>query len=298
MINTNRATAKPSKPSPRREQNEDAAPPLTPDAGEAVFECVRAEVEALPPERSRRINVHVPTAVAMVLGLLPRLAGLRDEMSALPGRPTDALDRLRDYALATLYAHALTLPRDAGETRLRALSSEALPLREGLLVSAELLAHFGLVDAKRVAAIRSGSGHLDAAQDLTALAALFRQAGPAVRSKTPITADQVERAAQLGVLLVEAFGRRQQRTDGAGDPGENADRLARVYELFYNAYDECRRAVAFLRWHQGDADAFAPSLQQGRRGRSKPPVEPSDGDSTGEAPVTPADRPEPAADSI
>ena len=27
-----------------------------------------------------------------------------------------------------------------------------------------------------------------------------------------------------------------------------------------NAYDACRRAVSYLRWNEGDADAIAPSL--------------------------------------
>jgi hypothetical protein len=35
-----------------------------------------------------------------------------------------------------------------------------------------------------------------------------------------------------------------------------------------HAYDQTRRAVAYLRWNEGDADAIAPSLYKGRGGRS------------------------------
>jgi hypothetical protein len=234
--------------------------------GEIALARVQHEIEALHRDQVRRINVHVPTAALVALGALPKLLALRDEIRArLPDHPIEALDKLRDYALAAAYAHALALPRDEGETNLRALVSEATPLRERLLSGAEALAKFGLLDAKRVAAIRRGTGHLDTAQDLTALGALFRNAWPAVASKTPVARADVERAVRLGAILLEALGQRRQGTDGSDDPREAEERLAKAYELFFRAYDACRHAVHYLRWHQGDADEIAPSLLQSRR---------------------------------
>ncbi|HEU4538075.1 MAG TPA: hypothetical protein VFS00_28335, partial [Polyangiaceae bacterium] len=133
------------------------------------------------------------------------------------------------------------------------------------LASAELLARFGLLDATRAASIRSGTGYLDTANDLTALAAIFHAAWPEVASKSIVTIEEVNRAAELGPRLVGAIGRRQQGTDGAGEAGEAHEQLARAYTLFFNAYDECRRGVAFVRWREGDADAFAPTLRPAAR---------------------------------
>ncbi|HEU4405659.1 MAG TPA: hypothetical protein VFS43_10245 [Polyangiaceae bacterium] len=250
--------------------------PATRRATEACFARARPAIEALAPEQIRRINVYVPAAVAIAVGVLPKLRGLRDAMLALPGG-ADSLDKLEDYAFAALYAHALTLANGEGGTRLRALLREATPLREKLLASAELLARFGHLDAAQVGAIRPGSGYLDTAQDLAALAAIFRASWATIGSKTPVTLAEVERAAELGPLLVTAFGQRQQGTDGSGDPSEAHDRLARAYTLFFNAYDDCRRAVSFLRWREGDADDFAPTLGQSRRrSRSAPADEPGD----------------------
>jgi hypothetical protein len=239
------------------------------EAGQGAYARARPALDALPADRLRRINVYVPAAVAIAVGVLPRLMTLREPMRALPGG-SDALDKLEDYALAALYAHALTLPFGEGDTRLRALVAEAAPLRERLLSSAELLARFGLLDATHVAAIRNGTGYLDTAQDLTALARLYRASWADIGSKTPVTLAEVKRAAQLGPHLVLAFGQRQQGTDGASDPSEAHDRLQRAYTLFFNAYDDCRRAVAFLRWREGDADDFAPTLKQTQRRRSAP----------------------------
>jgi hypothetical protein len=232
---------------------------------------------ALAPEQLRRINLYVPAAVATALGTLPKLLGLREAIVALPGMG-ESLDKLEGYALAALYAHALTLPQTEGETALRALANEAAPLRERLLSSAEFLARFGLLDATHVAEIRKGTGYLDTAQDLTALAALFRASWPEVVSKSIVTMAEVDRAAELGPLLIGAFGRRQQGTEGMRAQAEAQDRLARAYTLFFNAYDDCRRAVSFVRWREGDADAFAPTLRPVAR-RSPPSGEgPGDGE--------------------
>lgn len=245
-------------------------------AGEVALARVQVEIDALLPEQVRRINLYVPAAVATALGTLPKLLTLRKAMLELPGG-ADALDKLEVYCLATLYAHALTVYQDDGETALRACLNEAAPLRERLLSSAELLARFGFFDEAQVASIRRGTGYLDTAQDLTSLAALFRAAWGEVSSKTFVTKGEIERAAQLGPLLIQAFGRRQQGTDGAGKLGEAQDRLSRAYTLFFNAYDACRRAVAFLRWREGDADNFAPTLRPAVR-RQRP-----SGDETGDS---------------
>src|SRR5687767_9990301 len=132
--------------------------------------------------------------MVLVLGALPKMLGLREAMVAkLREPPLGLLDKPRDYALAA-YAHSRILPRDEGETRRRALVNEAAPLRERMLSSAETLTKFGLLDAREVAAIRQGTGHVDLAQDLSSLAALFREAGPAVVSKTALTPADLDRA--------------------------------------------------------------------------------------------------------
>jgi hypothetical protein len=240
-------------------------------AHEAAFARVRPAIEALPRDEVRLINVHVPSAVVLALGALPRMLALREAMrGALTEPPLEALDTLKEYALAAAHAHANVLPEDAGETELRALVNEATPLRERMLLSAEAFVSFGHFDAKRVATIRRGNGHLDTAQDLSALGTLFRNAWPTIGSKTLLTRADIERAFELNALLLEALGRRQQGTDGSGDPRETDELLAKAFELFRRAYEECRHAIVYLRRHQGDADAIAPPLAHSRRRSRRP----------------------------
>jgi hypothetical protein len=95
-----------------------------------------------------------------------------------------------------------------------------------------------LADATRVASIRRSTGYLDAAQDLMALGALLRDLWPSVASQTLITRPEVERAAELGGLLLEALGQRSQGTDGSANPREAEEQLVKAYELFARAYNE------------------------------------------------------------
>jgi hypothetical protein len=248
------------------------------DEGELALARVGAEIEALPLEQTRRITVHVPSAAMLALGALPKMLALREAMVAeLVNPPTEALDKLHDYALAAARAHACLLLQDNGETRVRALLAEASPLREHLLLSAELLAKMGLLDPRIVAEIRQGTGRLDTAQDLSSLATLFFNAWPTLASKTPFTRADIGRAAKLGAQLLEALGRQQQRTDGSDEPGELEAQYAKAYELFRRAYEACRRAIIYLRYDERDADTIAPPLGHSRRrGRRPEADEPND----------------------
>jgi len=51
---------------------------------------------------------------------------------------------------------------------------------------------------------------------------------------------------------------------------ETADMRARAFTLLTDAYDNARRAIIYLRWHEGDADIICPYLFAGRsNGRGK-----------------------------
>ncbi|WP_437591731.1 hypothetical protein [Sorangium sp. So ce1000] len=74
------------------------------------------------------------------------------------------------------------------------------------------------------------------------------------------------RAGEIGPQLLAALGVRE-HGKGPG-PTEAADKRARAFALLVHAYDQTRRAIAYLRWNEGDADSIAPSLYKGRGGRT------------------------------
>ena len=77
---------------------------------------------------------------------------------------------------------------------------------------------------------------------------------------------EVDRANQTADTLLTAVGMREQAPARVADATET--RLL-AYNLLLRDYGEVRRAVSFLRWHQGDADTLAPSLFAGRGPRKR-----------------------------
>ncbi|HEU4407439.1 MAG TPA: hypothetical protein VFS43_19390 [Polyangiaceae bacterium] len=250
-----------------------SVPDDSPDLLAEAYERVRGDLEALSPREVVSVRAPVDFAVMTVFGALPNIEALLPEMrEALPKLDFGAIGRLPDYARALLFTDQRARRASKAPPELPALLAEALPLRERLLSAAELLATYGAVSGGRVAAIRRGTGRLDAATDLMALAALFREGGPELVGRTPASDEEVARAGQLAASLLEAIGRRAVGTDDASRPSPFADERNRAFCVLLRAYDEARRAIAFLRWREGDADALAPSIfaRPRRRRRGAP----------------------------
>ncbi|AUX30768.1 MULTISPECIES: hypothetical protein [Sorangium] len=246
------------KPAPRK--------PAAPPQAAAAFDKAAPEIDALERDALIPINIDIPRAVSQVLGVLPGLLALRPLIAErLPTHDVGLVDRLETYALAAWYAHLAWLSSGGPQNGLKPLLEEAVPLRANLLGDAEALARRGLVDAETVADIRAGNGHMDTASDLVALSALFSGSWSEIAGKTAATEDEVRRAGELGPELLAALGVREH--GAAPGPSDAADKRARAFTLFVNAYDQTRRAVAYLRWNEGDVEAIAPSLYKGRGGR-------------------------------
>ncbi|MGK4005018.1 hypothetical protein WMF31_20495 [Sorangium sp. So ce1036] len=242
--------------------------PTSPAAALAAYGRVEPKLLELGPDDLVTVYVEVPKAVSSVLGALPHLREMRDEIVRdLPNHPIETLDELEDYALAAWYADLL-YSTPASELDTKKLTEDAAGLREGLLVAAEALAYRDLLDKQRVADIRKGKGHADLASDLIALAELFRGSWDKVRAKTAVEDVELERAADLGVRLLAALAAKPGKGSSAAPKiTDAADRRARAISLVARAYEECRRAVAYLRWHEGGDGDLAPSLLQKPRGR-------------------------------
>jgi hypothetical protein len=255
---------------------------VSPTRAAEAYERVRPELDALPFAQVGRIRANPTAAVTTVFGALPALEALEPAIKVLPHVDLSLLAKLPDYALTLYFTNVLAMNTVGGRAQVAALLVEGGPLRERLLSSAESLALYGHVDAAQVATIRSGAGHLDTANDLGALAQLFRDGGDTLRSKTPVTPAEVDRAAELSVLLLVALGQRRVGSDGSGLPSRYEDERARAFRLVVRAYGEARRVLSFLRWHEGDVDALAPSLFAGKRRRSPAGGQPGNEGGAGE----------------
>lgn len=114
-----------------------AKPSALTQSAEALA-LVKPEMEALAPADFAVINIDIPQAVSVVLGVAPHLRSLRPQIAkSLPDHPIATFDKLETYALAAYHAHILWLPPETVENRVAALLEEATPLRDNLLGDAE-----------------------------------------------------------------------------------------------------------------------------------------------------------------
>jgi len=248
----------------------------TADLLAGAFDKHLAAMRALPPEKLvKRINVDIPTAVATVLGALGAITSLRARIvAALPEMDIRSVDDLGTLSYATLYAHISHTVTTADESQgLAALMEVAAPLRKRLASDAAAAAARKLVDAEALTDIPTGGGRLDTARALLALGVVFRSAWSRVKGRTGVVETELDEAAQLGVAILTALGTEGNPSAAEGKLPIEELRL-RSYSLLYLAYDECRRALSYLRWHEDDANDFAPSLTGPRGPRAKKDEDP------------------------
>ena len=248
------------------------------------FERVEPEMKALAESDLSSINLDVPSAVATVLGAVPEIRKLLEAAASLTELDLTRVAKLEDYALALGYAHAVYRAASEPNNDVTDIAAEALTVRDTLYMDAIALGHRRLLDQNRLARLRSNAGYKNIAFDVLGLVALLREHWAVIQDKTAVRYHELEAAERLADRLITAVGLREQ-----GPVALTAAVAARLraYTLFLRSYDEARRAVQYLRWHQGDADTIAPSLYAGRASRKRP-MEPIAQGGTSGAPTTPA----------
>lgn len=237
----------------------------------AAFEKRRDEILGVDDDALAPLNVHVHSAVATVLGVLPELVPYREAMSTLQGLDQQKIQGLEEYAQAAGEAHSRWVTAMRPPEDIRALNQQALAMRETIRSDATALASRGLIAREQVAAFRGLVGYKNVGFELIDWANLMRDCWSSIQGKTALTTAEVQRAKDTGEQLVRAAGLREQA------PIFQAQ-AARVRQqamtLLLGAYDETRRAITYLRWHEDDADSIAPSLYAGKTRQStrEPPA--------------------------
>ena len=172
---------------------------------EAAYELHLAAALALDPREVPVWNGNANVALHNVTAGAAAILAERPALAADPDAPrvdVARVERVPSVAEALVFAtrRVANLLDDASDLKVELAT--AYKLRELLLTSAVSLVAAGALDARAVAAIQSGSGSIDCAQDLIDLAALFRANVDKVAGRTPVTADDLRAAATLGTALL------------------------------------------------------------------------------------------------
>lgn len=231
---------------------------------EESYQRVLPEMRALSPDELMQITIDVPSAISTVLGVVKELPRYRDAMTKqLPEFDLARFDRLEEYAMAlshanTLYATATKPPDD-----LKAVYEEGLKLRERLHADTTTLVVRELINPSTLKEYTGLVGHKNVATELQILAQVLKESFKQIEGKCAATVPEIDRALKVAARLLRIVGEREQR---AAVVQETTDLRNRAFTLFDAAYDEARRGIIYLRWHEGDADTVTPSLYAGRGG--------------------------------
>ena len=249
-----------------------------------ALDAVKEEALALDGEALRQITVDIPTAAIIVRGALPALRSLRPDVAAA-FREVDLgqYDQIELYTRALTQANGEYLATSRGVAEVPALTEELKEIRTTLLTDMRTAVRRKLIDRSHLDRMQGAKGAKNTATDVITLCALVRKQWPALEGRTAVVLSEIDRAEQLAEELQSALALAQNADGGVAAA---ADLRQRVYTLFFNAYDEARRAMSFLRWHEGDANELAPSLMALRSKNSKPRTQENPGPEMPKQPVS------------
>lgn len=229
---------------------------------DAVLERVRPEMAALDTNELVPIKLDLSGAVATVLGVLPEVRALRAQIvKELPSFDIARFDKLEDYAIALGYTHAKFLSATQTPDDLDELASEAQELRERLLAEVRALVQHGIVSGERLSQLKGARGYKNIATDLMVITNVLRETWPRIEGKVFTTVQDLDTALKTSTRLLRIVGLREQ---APAQVAEAMELRVRAFTLLLVAYEDVRRAIAYLRADAGDADAVAPSLFLGR----------------------------------
>jgi hypothetical protein len=225
----------------------------------AAFERVAERLAGILADEVALPNVDVGTAVVGLMPVARRAAGesMRPRFASLPAAEFDIrnVDELETFLRAA--RHAQSLHATATATRpdvLRVpaeLTAEANEVKGRMQRVTTYYFDDHPVYGAEVAAIRSGTGYLDLAQDLSRYARLYRQEAETVRSdRRHYREGDAALAESLADRLFDALGL------GAGGRTESADTLGRTWTLLRRTYEEVAAAGRWLWRHEGGDELF------------------------------------------
>lgn len=249
--------------------------------GEAALAAIEPKLLALPSDSITYVNVDVQVAAVAARGVartISKDATLRARFEALAAAKEFDLAHLKGLetgALAAWFARHRLLLASATQSEAQlpaSLVAAAMTLKARMMRVVEY--HLG--DHPKagpiVAAIRAGTGYMDLANDLIALARLYKTyAKLLAHDKKDYQATDQNLAAKTGdqiVVLLEGSTPEQRKW---------ADLQARAWTWLNRAYDEVSEAGRYLKRHDADVDSAFPSLVTASRAESAKSAGPKEG---------------------
>ncbi len=236
------------------------------EAAESSYLRVAPKIEAVRPDELPTINFDIVSGSSTILGVVDRILTFRDRMVPLPEFDIENVDNLKDYTISAWYVYITNLPQPE-PAEADALITEVGTLRSKFLMWSVPLVGEGVFEQAAIDKIKEGNGSKDAASDVVAFVGLYRSNWDRCRNNCGIKEADLERAALVAPRVFSIVSQREQRQ--TTPTGEGFTRVRRAWALPERAYDQCRRALAYLRHDEGDMEEIAPNFRR-NSGNTKP----------------------------
>ena len=262
----------------------------------AAFERVKADLYALSAGELEPVSLDITAAFSTVMGVLPEVRAMREQLAKLHDFDIASFDKLEDYALALAFAQSKYLFATQPPDDLEPLSEENAKHRERLLAEVTAMSVHGLVSSAQLANLKGANGKKNVASDVWMLSDLLLDNWDKLQGRTLSSREDIQRANDTATRVLEIMGLRDQ---GPAVVAEASDRRLRAFTKLMLTYEASQRAVTYLRGSKEDADSIIPNLHPGRPGARKKAsddssqvpvgaVTPPAAGSAGAAPVSPA----------
>jgi hypothetical protein len=245
-------------------------------AGEKAFAVIEAKLAALPGDRLNAVTVDVQVAAIIALSVANAVAAdttLRARFEALAQVKEfelSRLDGLATVALGAWFARHMYLLAGATHTEAQlpgSLVATATALKTRMMRVVEY--HLGdhPVAGPLVTAIRTGTGYMDLANDLVALARLYKAYAHLLEhdKKDYQSVDQ-GLAAQTGDQILTLLG------GSTPEQRKWVNLQARAWTLLSGDYAEVYAAGRYLKRGDGDVETAFPSLIAAARAAGTKPA--------------------------
>ncbi|MCB9616631.1 MAG: hypothetical protein H6722_29700 [Sandaracinus sp.] len=213
----------------------------------------------------REVRISVTVLHRRAMEVWHRLQAFRASLNATFGPASgELLDTLVPAANAARQADVVLrgIPR---RRRVAPLHAALVAKHTLLLVDAKALVARGLFPAEVVRKATDARGYRSATKSVLVLASLFQNRWAEIARFTPTTREDLAEAQRLAGELVDAAA----TADMTPEHAAAADLRRRAVADAVRVYEELRRQMSYLRWHEGDVDTIVPSLFAGRGGRKK-----------------------------
>jgi hypothetical protein len=226
-----------------------------------AYERILPEALALDSALVQVVNLDINNTVIIAMAAAKRLPPFDAALRALSGFPGERLDLFGDYTLALYSAHLRYCYAISPLEKLPQLNETATRWRDILLAEAKSLVARQYLKEELLKELAGNHGYRNVAHDIAGLAHIFKVSWNDIKDYTGIKQAQIEEVDKLALKLTGAVAQREQSPEQVEAA---TDIRNRMFTLFSRAYDEVRRGMEYLRWHNDDANEIVPSLYSGR----------------------------------